>query len=122
MFRFATILFLAVSTLSVADETNSLEGKTLQCHGKSTYLGLSFSPTLRFGKIESTYLGSSNEGENVVFSWSQTECEDLSSLKVKAKDLKAYLSGEGKRLFGEFEHSDPDVIQLKLAVECELTN
>jgi hypothetical protein len=121
---FGLALSLAASAGLADSIEDSVKDLRIVCEGELYYVPVKLSLNLGFTTTDG-FIGASERdsdnawdgGKEVEFSWSQTECEDSSSLLVKSEDLSKFLAGETAKLAGTFASSEPDG-ELKLLVDC----
>lgn len=90
----------------------------LHCELHSQYLDLT--KTFDFDlNNDDNLLGNGPEGDKWVISWSQSECEDNTSISFDLKEFKALLAGEEEKIWGSFKHEEPD-LDITGTVECSL--
>ena len=97
----------------------------LHCELSSQYLDLSatFDFDLKNDRLL-TYnlglLGNHPEGNKWIIDWSQSECEDSTSISFDVEDFKALLAGSEDRIWGELKHEESGDLEITGSVECRL--
>jgi hypothetical protein len=116
----AIALFLSTATAFADSIEDRVKNLRINCKGELYYVPVKLSLDLGFTSRDGFLGASTNDGDDgkeVEFSWSQTECEDIASLTVKNDKLEEFLSGNSDELEGIFLSSEPDG-ELKVLVTC----
>jgi hypothetical protein len=93
------------------------ESQVLKCTIVSSYLNFTKTITIDLSN-DDILLNDNNNGKHEII-WSQTECEDNSTLTFEINDYKDLMSGKVKKAYAQFEHAEPE-ITLNAEVTCTL--
>ena len=117
-------LFLYSQEFFTPSQVPDHEG-TLHCELNSQYLGFttSFDFDLKNNRLL-TYnlglLGNHPEEDKWIIDWSQSECEDSTSISFDVEDFKALLAGSEETVWGELKHEESGDLEITGSVECKL--
>ncbi|MBI2519738.1 MAG: hypothetical protein HYV97_04955 [Bdellovibrio sp.] len=105
---------LLVSSLA----TLSAEVHSMKCTMESYYLNFTKDIVIDLKNPDFLGNGPTQNGVEWEIAWSQTECEDSTSLFFDLKEYKKFLERKEKSIFGRLEHSEP-AMTINAEVECQ---